>query len=89
MGKRVFISKHARDRIRERGADKDFVQKVVFGRVRRSRLNSDRPDCVIYTAWDANGVAWSVVVYIKKNIILTVREADEKERENYARKYQA
>jgi hypothetical protein len=88
MGKRIGLSRHAYDRIAERGADEDFVRKVAYGQVKRSRLNSNRPNCVILTAWDGNGAAWSLIVNIINNTVVTVREANEKEKENYAQKYQ-
>jgi len=88
MGKRDF-SRHARDRIRERGASFGFVRKVVSGKVRSVRLGADRPNRVILTARDFIGRYWSVICNIQCTKAITVRRAHEKEIECYEKKYKA
>jgi uncharacterized DUF497 family protein len=88
MGKRDF-SRHARDRIRERGVGFGFVRKVVSGKVRSVRLNADRPDRVILTARDFIGRFWSVICDIECTEVITVRWAHKKEMRYYEKKYKA
>jgi len=82
MGKR--ISFHASKRIEERGASFGFVNKVVRGEVRRSRMPANRPDRIILTARDdLSGRYWSVVCNIECTRAITVYKAKKKEIRNY------
>jgi uncharacterized DUF497 family protein len=82
MGKR--ISRHASERIRKRGASFGFVNKVVRGEVRRSRMPANRPDRIILTARDdLSGRYWSVVCNIECTKAITVHKAKKKEIRNY------
>ena len=81
MGKR--ISFHASKRIRKRGASFGFVNKVVRGEVRRSKMAADRPSRIILTARDLSGHYWSVICNIECTRAITVREANKREIRNY------
>ena len=81
MGKR--ISFHASERIKKRGASFGFVNKVVRGEIRRSRMPADRPDRIILTACDLSGRYWSVICNIECTKAITVREANKREIKNY------
>ena len=86
MGKRD-ISKHAHDRIKERGLSFGFVRDVVSGRVRSVRLSTKRPNCIILTALGNKNIAWSIIYDTKRNKVITVRWAHEKEKRCYEKKY--
>jgi uncharacterized DUF497 family protein len=81
MGKR--ISRHASERIEERGASFGFINKVVKGEIRRSRMPANRPDRIILTARDVSGRYWSVICNIETMKAVTVRRASRKEIKNY------
>ena len=85
MGKR--ISFHASERIKKRGASFGFVNKVVRGEIRRSRMPADRPSRIILNARDLSGRYWSVICNIEDMKALTVRRAKRKEIRNYEKSF--
>jgi uncharacterized DUF497 family protein len=86
---RKRLSKHARDRIKERGLSFGFVRKVVSGKVKSVRLSANRPDRVILTARDFLGRYWSVICNIQCTKAVTARWAHKKEIKCYEKKFKA
>jgi uncharacterized DUF497 family protein len=86
MSEKINFSEHACDRIEERGADYEFVRKVVSGEEYGVRRRASRPDRIILVARDNKNVIWSIISDIECSAVITVRKANKTERKDYAKK---
>ena len=86
MSEKINFSEHACDRIEERGADYEFVEKVVSGEEYSVRRRASRPDRVILVARDNRNAIWSVISDIECTAVITVRKANKTERKDYDKK---
>lgn len=81
------FTKHALDRMAERGASREFVESVVSKSVPVLRKKSkSQPDLVLLTSRDSKRIAWSVVCDEDLPVVVTVRRASKQEEALYDEK---
>jgi len=83
---RPVFSKHALERLRERGADKAFIESIVLRHVDAIYLKSKTEDGVTVGTGKAAGKHWTVIFSEESNVIITVRRASATEAKWYETK---
>jgi len=82
MDKEIEFTKHALERITERGANCEFIETAVKGNVKAVGYPSPKnPNIRILTAKDDAGKYWTVIY--SGNMIITVRRAHKSEEKRY------
>jgi hypothetical protein len=82
MDKRVEFSKHALERITERGASCEFIGNAVNGGVKAVGYPSPKDQNIgILTAKDGEGTYWTAIY--SGNMVITVRRAHKSEEKHY------
>jgi hypothetical protein len=82
MGKEIEFTKHALERIAERGASCEFIETAVKGGVKAVGYPSPKDSIVrILTAKDSIGKYWTVIY--SDNLVITVRRAHKAEEKRY------
>jgi hypothetical protein len=85
MAEKVEFTKHALERMAERGADREFVEAVIKGDVKSVSSMSEQNLAVkISTAKDSKGKHWTAIHLEGK--VVTVRRAHKAEEKNYEEK---
>jgi hypothetical protein len=84
----IDFTKHALERLAERGASREFVGAMAAQSVKVLVQNSkSQPNLHILTARDSHGLAWSIVCNEAHSIIVTVRRASKPEERLYDESY--
>jgi len=82
MDNGIEFTKHALERIAERGASCEFIGNAVKGGVKAVGYPSPKdPDIRILTAKDDEGKYWTVIY--SGNMVITVRRAHKSEEKRY------
>jgi len=82
MDRRIEFTKHALERITERGASCEFIGTAVTGGVMAVSYPSPKnPNIRILTARDDEGKYWTVIY--SGNMVITVRRAHKSEEKRY------
>lgn len=81
MDRGIDFSKHALERIAERGASREFIETAVTGGVKTARYTSSKdPNIRFLTAKDGEDKYWTVIYHER---IITVRRARKSEEKLY------
>jgi hypothetical protein len=87
MSSGIAFTKHALERMAERGASREFILSVVSKNVSVLRQKSkSQPDLDILTSRDNRKMAWSVIYSENSSVVVTVRRASKQEEALYDEK---
>jgi uncharacterized DUF497 family protein len=87
MAEKVEFTKHALERMAERGADRKFVEAAIKANVNAVDYPSQQnPAVSLLTAKDSGGKHWTAIHLEGK--VVTVRRAHKSEVNRYEEKYQ-
>jgi hypothetical protein len=82
MDRRIEFTKHALERVTERGASSEFIGAAVRGGVKAVGYPSPKdPNIRILTAKDGEGKYWTAIY--SGNMVITVRRAHKSEEKRY------
>ena len=87
MNKGIEFTKHALERMSERGASRKFVEDIVSGTVKAISFPSPKDSSVrLITAKDSQGKHWTVIYSSK---VITVHRAHKPEEKRYEKVFSA
>jgi hypothetical protein len=82
MDKGIEFTKHALERITERGANREFIGAAINGGVKAMAYPSPKdPNIRILTAKDGECKYWTAIY--SENMVITVRRAHKSEEKRY------